>query len=80
MSSTTRTRKAPAAVEGSGKGEDVDVGSTTRIDALDRPPHTPIANVIQFFHRSMKRNEQSLPEYQKMYDEGIQVALKYFGE
>jgi len=28
----------------------------------------------------MKRNEQSLPEYQKMYDEGIQVALKYFGE
>ena len=58
----------------------VDVGSKTRIDALDRPPHTPIANVIQFFHRSMKRNEQSLPEYQKMYDEGIQVALKYFGE
>ncbi len=58
----------------------VDVGSTTRIDALDRPPRTPIANVIQFFHRSTKRAEQSQPEYQKMYDEGIQVALKYFGE
>jgi hypothetical protein len=58
----------------------VDVGSTTRIDPLDRPPRTPIANVIQFFHRSTKRAEQSQPEYQKMYDEGIQVALKYFGE
>jgi hypothetical protein len=57
-----------------------DVGSTTRIDALDRPPRTPIADVIQFFHRSTKRGEQSQSEYQKMYDEGIQVAVKYFGE
>lgn len=58
----------------------LDVGSTTRIDALDRPPRTPIANVIQFFHRSTKRGEQSQSEYQKMYDEGIQIAVKYFGE
>ena len=58
----------------------VDVGSTTRIDALDRPPRTPIANVIQFFHRSTKRGEQSQPEYLKMYDDGIGIALKYFGE
>jgi len=58
----------------------VDVGSTTRIDALDRPPRAPIANVIQFFHRSTKRAEQSQPEYQKMYDDGIQIAVKYFGE
>ncbi len=58
----------------------VDVGSTTRIDALDRPPRTPIANVIQFFHRSTKRGEPSQSEYQKIYDEGIQVAVKYFGE
>ena len=57
-----------------------DVGSTTRIDALDRPPRTPIADVIQFFHRSTKRGEQSQSEYQKMYDDGIQVAVKYFGE
>ena len=58
-----------------------DVGSTTRIDALDeRRPATPIANVIQFFHRSTKRGEQSQAEYQKTYDEGIQIALKYFGE
>lgn len=58
----------------------VDVGSTTRIDALDRQPRTPIANVIQFFHRSTKRGEQSQAEYQKMYDDGIQIALRYFGE
>jgi len=58
----------------------LDVGSTTQIDALDRPPRTPIANVIRFFHRSTKRGEQSQPEYQKMYDDGIQIALKYFGE
>jgi hypothetical protein len=58
----------------------VDVGSTSRIDALDRQPRTPIANVIQFFHRSTKRGEQSLSDYQKMYDEGIQIALRYFGE
>jgi hypothetical protein len=59
----------------------IDLGSTTRIDALeDRRPYTPIANVIQFYHRSTKRGEASAGEYQKMYDEGLQVALKYFGE
>src|SRR5262249_49046839 len=31
----------------------IDLGSTTRIEALDnRRPATPIANVIQFYHRS----------------------------
>ena len=59
----------------------IDVGSSTRIDALDqRRPPTPIANVIQFFHRSTKRGESSAGEYQKMYDEGIQIALRHFGE
>jgi len=59
----------------------VDVGSTTRIEELDqRRPVTPIAHVIQFFHRSTKRAEQSVGDYQKMYDEGLQIALKYFGE
>ena len=59
----------------------IDVGSTTRIDALDqRRPATPIADVIQFFHRSTKRGESKASEYQKMYDEGIQIALRYFGE
>jgi hypothetical protein len=58
----------------------LDVGSTTEIDAVDRPRRIPIANVIRFFHRGTKRGEQFQPEYQKMYDDGIQIALKYFGE
>ena len=58
----------------------IDVGSTTEIDALDRPRRVPIANVIRFYHRSTKRGESAQPEYQKMYDDGIQIALKYFGE
>jgi hypothetical protein len=59
----------------------IDLGSTTRIDALDqRRPVTPIADVIKFYHRSTKRGEEHAAEFQKMYDEGIQIALKYFGE
>ena len=58
----------------------IDVGSTTRIEALDRPPRTPIANVIEFFSRATKRGDQHRDKFQKMYDEGIQIALKYFGE
>ena len=58
----------------------LDVGSTTEIDAVDRPRRTPIANVIRFYHRGTKRGEQFQSEYQKMYDDGIQIALKYFGE
>jgi hypothetical protein len=58
----------------------IDVGSTTEIEALDRPRRVPIANVIRFYHRSTKRGETAQAEYQKMYDDGIQIALKYFGE
>lgn len=58
----------------------IDVGSTTEIEAVGRQERTPIAHVIQFFHRSTKRGEQFQPDFQKMYDEGIQIALKYFGE
>jgi hypothetical protein len=58
----------------------LDVGSTTEIDALDRPRRTPIANVIRFYHRGTRRGDQFQSEYQKMYDDGIQIALKYFGE
>ena len=58
----------------------IDVGSTTRIDALDRPPRTPIAVVIEFFSRSTRRGESFQGNFQKMYDEGIQIALRYFGE
>jgi len=58
----------------------IDVGSTTQIEALDRPPRTPIAHVIEFFSRSTKRGEKFQANFQKMYDEGIQIALKHFGE
>lgn len=58
----------------------LDVGSTTVIDALDRQRRTPIASVIQFYHRSTKRGEEFQSDHQKMYDQGIQIALKYFGE
>jgi hypothetical protein len=55
----------------------IDVGSTTRIEG---PRQAPVGVVIQFFHRATNRGEQFRVEYQKMYDEGIQIALKYLGE
>jgi hypothetical protein len=58
----------------------IDVGSTTKIEAVERQNRTPIARVIEFFSRSTKRGEQLRDNFQKMYDEGIQIALKYFGE
>jgi hypothetical protein len=58
----------------------IDVGSTTKIEALERKERTPIANVIEFFSRSAKRGDQFQTNFQKMYDEGIQIALKHFGE
>ena len=59
----------------------IDTGSTTKIESLEGEKRRPfIAHVIAFFHRSTKRGEDHIAEYQKMYDEGIQVALKYFGE
>lgn len=60
----------------------LDVGSTTEIEALNPPhrPPVPIGNVIKFYHRSTKRGEANQPDFQAMYDEGIQIALKYFGE
>jgi hypothetical protein len=58
----------------------IDLGDTTQIEAVDRPPRTPIAHIIEFFSRSTKRGEQFQGNFQKMYDEGIQIALKYFGE
>ena len=55
----------------------IDVGSTTRIEG---PRQAPVAAVTQFFHRATNRGEQFRTEYQKMYDEGIQIALKYLGD
>src|SRR6185436_17548529 len=35
----------------------IDLGDTTHIEAVDRPPRTPIAHIIEFFSRSTKRGE-----------------------
>src|SRR6266853_2206644 len=54
-----------------------DIGSTTR---MELPAHAPVATIAQFFHRGTGRGDQFRTEYQKLYDDGIQVALKYLGE
>jgi len=54
-----------------------DVGSTTR---MDPPAHAPVAAIAQFFHRGTARGDQLRGEYQKLFDDGIQVALKHLGE
>ena len=58
----------------------IDVGSTTLIEAIDRQNFAPIGRVTEFFSRSTKRGDKFQVNFQKMYDEGIQIALKYFGE
>ena len=55
----------------------IDIGSTTK---LEGEPHAPVGKVIQFFYRAAGRGDQFRADYQKLYDEGIQVALKYLGE
>jgi hypothetical protein len=47
---------------------------------MDPPAHAPVAVVAQFFHRGTTRGDQFRGEYQKLFDDGIQVALKYLGE
>ena len=55
----------------------IDIGSTTK---LEGESHAPVGRVIQFFYRAAGRGDQFRADYQKLYDEGIQVALKYLGE
>jgi hypothetical protein len=55
----------------------IDIGSTTR---LEGEPHAPVGKVIQFFYRATNRGDQFRGDYQKLYDDGIQVALRYLGE
>ena len=55
----------------------IDIGSTTKIEG---EPHAPVGKVVQFFYRATNRGDQFRADYQKLYDEGIQVALKYLGE
>jgi hypothetical protein len=59
----------------------IDIGSTTKIEIIrEGQREVPIAAVTQFFHRSTNRGNQYRAEYQKLYDEGIDVALKNLGE
>ena len=55
----------------------IDIGSTTHIEG---EPYAPTGKITQFFYRATGRGEQFRGDYQKLYDEGIQVALKYLGE
>jgi hypothetical protein len=55
----------------------VDLGSTTR---LDPPPHAPAALVPQFYHRGANRGDSFRSDYQRLFDEGVQVALQRLGE
>jgi hypothetical protein len=55
----------------------VDIGSTT---LLQGEPHAPVGVVNQFFYRGTSRGEQFRADFQKLYDDGIQIALKYLGE
>jgi hypothetical protein len=54
-----------------------DLGSTTK---LDGQPHAPVGTVVQFFHRGTGRGDQFRADFQKLFDEGIQIALKHIGE
>ena len=54
-----------------------DVGSTTK---MDPPPHAPVASIAQFFHRGAGRGDQFKGDYQKLFDDGIQIALKHLGD
>lgn len=55
----------------------IDVGSTTQIEG---EPRAPIGHITEFFSRATQRGDQFRDKFQKMYDEGIQIALKNFGE
>jgi hypothetical protein len=54
-----------------------DLGSTTKIEGQ---PHAPIGTVAQFFHRGTGRGDQYRADFQKLFDEGVQIALKHLGE
>jgi hypothetical protein len=55
----------------------IDIGSTT---VLEGEPYAPVGRISQFFYRAANRGAQFRGDFQAIYDEGIQVALKYLGE
>jgi hypothetical protein len=55
----------------------IDIGSTT---VLEGESYAPVGRISQFFYRAANRGDQFRGDFQTIYDEGIQVALKYLGE
>jgi hypothetical protein len=55
----------------------VDLGSTTKIEGQ---PYAPVGVIDQFFHRGAGRGDQFRADFQKLFDDGIAIALKYLGE
>jgi hypothetical protein len=47
---------------------------------MEPTAHAPKGTVVQFFHRGTGRGNQFKDQYQKPYDDGIEIALKYLGE
>jgi len=54
-----------------------DVGSTT---LMEQPVHAPIATISRFFHRGTNRGDQYRADFQKIFDDGIKLALEQLGE
>ena len=55
----------------------IDIGSTT---TLEGEPYAPVGRISQFFYRAASRGDKFRGDFQALYDDGIQVALKYLGE
>jgi len=47
---------------------------------LEGEPYAPVGRISQFFYRAANRGDHFRGDFQALYDEGIQVALKYLGE
>jgi hypothetical protein len=55
----------------------IDIGSTT---ILEGERCAPVGEISQFFCRAANRGDRFRGDFQALYDQGIQVALKYLGE
>jgi hypothetical protein len=42
--------------------------------------YSSFGEITQFFYRAANRGEQFRGDYQKLYDEGVHIAVKYLDE
>ena len=47
---------------------------------LEGEPHAPVGVISQYLHRGTNRGDQFRGDYQKLYDEGVEVGLEYSSE